>query len=50
MGMGIHRVWLWVELYSHGYEYGYNFIPINYMGMGIVMLYLAHTLPIAILG
>jgi hypothetical protein len=47
--MGTQRVWVWVKFYTHGYGYGQNFVPINYMGIGMVLLYPAHTLPIAIL-
>ena len=48
MGMGTRRVWVWVKFHTHGYRYRWNFVPINYTGMGMVLLYPPHTLPIAI--
>ena len=48
-GKNTHRVWGRVELYTHGYGYGYSFVPTTYMGMSMVLVYPAHTLPIAIL-
>jgi hypothetical protein len=47
--MGTHRVWVRVKFHTHGHGYGWNFVPINYTGMGMVLLYPAQTLPIAIL-
>ena len=49
MGMGTQRVWVWVKFRNHGYGYGQNFVLIDYTGMGMVLLYPPHTLPIAIL-
>jgi hypothetical protein len=49
MGMGTRRVWVWVKFYNRGYGYEWKFVPIDYTGMGMVLLYPAHTLPIAIL-
>jgi hypothetical protein len=49
MGTGTRRVWVWVMFYTRGYGYGWKFVPIDYTGMGMVLLYPAHTLPIAIL-
>jgi hypothetical protein len=49
MGMDTRRVWVWAKIYTHGYGYGQNYVPIDYTGMGMVLLYPAHTLPIAIL-
>jgi hypothetical protein len=45
--MSTRRVWL--KFYTHGHGYRWNFVPINYTDMGMVLLYLARTLPIAIL-
>jgi hypothetical protein len=49
MGMGTCWVWACVKFHTHGHGYGWNFVPINYTGKGMVLLYPAQTLPIAIL-
>jgi hypothetical protein len=48
-GTGTRRVWIHVKFHTHGHVYGWNFIPINYTGMDMVLLYPAYTLPIVIL-
>jgi hypothetical protein len=45
--MGTLQVWVCVKFHTHGYEYGWIFVLINYTSMGMVLLYPAHTLPIA---
>jgi hypothetical protein len=49
MGTGTRRVWVWVKFYTRGYGYGWKFVSIYYTGMGMILLYPAHTLPITIL-
>jgi hypothetical protein len=48
MGTGIRWVCVWVNFYTHGYEYGKKFVHIDYTDMGMILIYPTHNLPIAI--
>jgi hypothetical protein len=48
MDTGTRWVWVWVKFYTHGYGYRQKFVPIDYTGMGMVLLYSTRTVPIAI--